>query len=119
MSGCCALGSQLGPQLVLTSLHLVAPGGDGVAHPPARAARRLAGRPADFDDEGVGLSLAAACCTVRRTLRSAHSDEPAPRATPVTNQKVRLGMASGDRSRCASSRSASRARCRGQDPTPT
>ena len=28
---------------------------------------------------------------VRRTLRSAHSDDPGPMAAPVTNQKVRLG----------------------------
>ncbi len=35
-----------------------------------------------------------ACWRVRRTRRSTHSEEPAPSAAPVTNQKVRRGMVS-------------------------
>jgi hypothetical protein len=51
------LDSQLGPQLLFTSQHLIAPGGNGIPHPVTGAPRHLAGRPSHFDDQGVGMEL--------------------------------------------------------------
>ena len=50
-----ALGGQVGPELLLPALHLVAARGHGVADPAAGAAGHLAGRAPHLDDEGVGL----------------------------------------------------------------
>ena len=88
-----SLGGQLGPQLLLAAQHLVAAGPRprpapgrrrspppaGPTAPPRRRWRRAAAGP-------------SACCQVCRTLRSAHRVDPAPTATPVINQKVRLGI---------------------------
>ena len=63
---------------------------------PASPAARLAERPTSAT-RASGWSRAGASCTVRRTRRSAQREEPAPRATPVTSQNVRL--ATGQRPR--------------------
>ena len=47
-----------------------------------------------------GCRRAVVCCQVWRTLRSAHRVDPAPTATPVISQKVRLGISGARRSRC-------------------
>ena len=85
---------QLGPQLLFVPFHLVAPRGHRVPHPVAGALGHLAGRPTHLDHQGVGLQLGRRLLDGAADPRSAHSDEPAPMATPVTSQKVRLGIGS-------------------------